>query len=269
MDQKVPKLKHGIGYGEKDGFDAELDIWDQLDKEKKIEAKKGTLKETFTRKGTTYPYKGTPEPILMDGEVILGFEIFADYVNKGKRVVADETSVIMEELVVAEEEPEEVVAIPESKATDDQNEESDLEAYVLNSIMDVFYDDYDVSFTALFETHDLFYSKVDAMKSDFAYLCDVSPNSYSVCDDHFMHMFGINSVQTESFNLGTNENPKNILLASDLTPEEREKMKEILKNDKKYLLGVMMICLGLIERLLNIRFPHILTSYQSNRSRED
>ena len=100
---------------------------------------------------------------------------------------------IVEELIVVGEEPEEVVAIPESKATDDQDEEPDLEAYVLNSIMDVFYDDYDVSFAALFETDDLFYSKVDAMKSDFAYLCDVSPNGYSVCDDHFMHMFDINS----------------------------------------------------------------------------
>ena len=58
--------------------------------------------------------------------------------------------------------------------------------------MDVFYDDYDVSFTTLFKTDDLFYSKVNAMKYDFAYLCDVFPNGYSVCDDHFMHMFDIN-----------------------------------------------------------------------------
>ena len=42
-------------------------------------------------------------------------------------------------------------------------------------------------------------------------------------------MFDINSVETESFNLGTNETPKNILIASDLTLEKREKMKEILR----------------------------------------
>ena len=89
--------------------------------------------------------------------------------------------------------------------------------------MDVFYDDYDVSFAALFETDDLFYSKVNAMKSDFDYLCDVFPNGYSVCDDYFMHMFDINSIQTKSFNLGMDENPKNILFASDLTPEESKK----------------------------------------------
>ena len=113
--------------------------------------------------------------------------------NRGKRAIADEAPVIVEDLIVAEEEPKENVTIPEVKATEDQDEELDLKAYVLNSIMDVFYDDYDVSFAALFETDDLFYSKVDAMKSDFAYLCDVSPSGYSVCDDHFMHMFDINS----------------------------------------------------------------------------
>ena len=43
-----------------------------------------------------------------------------------------------------------------------------------------------------------------------------------------MHMFDINSVQTESFNLGTYDNPKNIHIASNLTHEERENMKEIL-----------------------------------------
>ena len=71
----------------------------------------------------------------------------------------------------------------------------------------------------LFDTDDLFFSKVNEMNSDFSYLCDVLPNGYTVCDDHFMHMFDINSTQTESFNLDTHDNPKNILIASDLTPE--------------------------------------------------
>ena len=43
---------------------------------------------------------------------------------------------------------------------------------------------------------------------------------------YFMHMFDINSMQTKSFNLGTTDNPKNILLASNLTHDEREKMKK-------------------------------------------
>ena len=59
MNQKVPRLKHGIGYGEEDGSNAELDIWGQLDKEERDEAKKKTLKETFAREGTGYAYQGT------------------------------------------------------------------------------------------------------------------------------------------------------------------------------------------------------------------
>ena len=41
----------------------------------------------------------------MAGEVIPGFEIFADHVNRGKRTVANEAPVIVEELIVAEEDP--------------------------------------------------------------------------------------------------------------------------------------------------------------------
>ena len=160
----------------------------------------------------------------MAGEIIPGFDIFADYVNGAKKADVTKIPTGVEELIVAEEEPKENIATPKVKTTDDQDEELDLEAYVLNSIMDVFYDDYDVSFEALFETDDFFYSKVNAMKSDFAYLCDVFPNGYSVCDDYFMHIFDINSTQTESFNLGTTDKPKNILLASDLTHDEREKI---------------------------------------------
>ena len=46
-------------------------------------------------------------------------------------------------------------------------------------------------------------------------------------------MFDINSIQTKSFNLGTDENPKNILFASNLTPEDWKKMEEILRKRQK------------------------------------
>ena len=118
----------------------------------------------------------------------------------------------------------------ELKDTVNQEEECDFASYVLNSILDIFYDDFDMSVANLFDTDDLFFSKVNAMKSNFAYLCDVLSNDYSVCDNHFMLMFDINSVQTESFYLGICDNPKNILIASSLTHEERLKMKETLKK---------------------------------------
>ena len=68
-----------------------------------------------------------------------------------------------------------------------------LETFIENSFVNVSFDDIDVSFSSLFELDDLFFSKVDAIKSDFAYLCDVLPNGYVHCDDHFMHIFDINS----------------------------------------------------------------------------
>ena len=82
----------------------------------------------------------------------------------------------------------------------------------------------------MFETDDLFFSKINAIKSNFAYLYNVFPKSYFIYDDHFMHMFDINSSQTESFNLGTCDNPKNILITSNLTPDERIKMEETLRK---------------------------------------
>ena len=99
----IPRLKHGIGYGEEDGSDTELDIWGQLDREAEIEAKKKTLKMNFFREGTKYPYQGTPEPILMAGEIIPGFEIFAEHLNRAEKDVVVRAPVDIEELIVAEE----------------------------------------------------------------------------------------------------------------------------------------------------------------------
>ena len=33
----MPRLKHGIGFGEEEGPDTEVDIWDQFEKEDKAE----------------------------------------------------------------------------------------------------------------------------------------------------------------------------------------------------------------------------------------
>ena len=102
---------------------------------------------------------------------------------------------------------------------------------------------------------DIFFSKVDAIKSEFAYLCNVFLNGYYVCDDHFMHIFDINSVQTESFNLGINDKPKNILIAFDLTPEKRLKMEEILKRRQKVFAWGYEDMLGVDREITEHRIP--------------
>ena len=53
----------------------------------------------------------------MAGEVIPGFEIFAEYVDKVKKANIVEASVDVKELIVAEEEPKEEVATPDVKTT--------------------------------------------------------------------------------------------------------------------------------------------------------
>ena len=45
-------------------------------------------------------------------------------------------------------------------------------------------------------------------------------------------MFDINSLQLDSLNMGTNENPKCISISHDLTPEERKKFERILTKKK-------------------------------------
>ena len=115
----------------------------------------------------------------------------------------------------------------------------DLETFIQKSFIDTFSDDFDVSLASLFELDDLFFSTIGAIKSDFAYLCDVLPNGYAYCDYHFMYIFDINSTQTETFNLGTIENPKNIIIASDLSRDESEKMKKILIKRHKVFAGAM------------------------------
>ena len=120
----------------------------------------------------------------------------------------------------------------------------------------------------LFDTDDVFFSKFNAMNSNFAYLCDVLPNGYTVCDDHFMHMFDINSTQTESFNLGTHENPKNILIASDLTPEEREKMKEVLLKRQKVFAWGYEDMPGIDKEIAEHRiptYPHVTPVKQKKK----
>ena len=82
---------------------------------------------TFFREGTKYPYQGTPEPILMAGEVIPGFEIFAEHLNRAEKDVVVGAPVDIEELIVAEEEPEGETATPDEKTTGNQSKESDFE----------------------------------------------------------------------------------------------------------------------------------------------
>ena len=67
------------------------------------------------------------------------------------------------------------------------------------------------------------------MNFDLAYLCDVHPDGMHYNID-CIYMFDINSIQLDSFIMGINENLKNIHISYDITPEERENLREKRKK---------------------------------------
>ena len=67
--------------------------------------------------------------------------------------------VIVEELVLGPESEGDIVAMG-LKDVVSLEEELNFKTFVQNSIIDVFYDDFDVSSASLFETDDLFFQKL-------------------------------------------------------------------------------------------------------------
>ena len=81
---------------------------------------------------------------------------------------------------------------------------------------------------SLFETDDEMNSKVNAMKSSFAYLFYVFSNGSMHCIDQNTCILDIHSICTEPFNIGT-ENELCILhISKDVTHEERREIEKIL-----------------------------------------
>ena len=70
------------------------------------------------------------------------------------------------------------------------------------------------------------------MNYDLAYLCDVHPDGTVHYNIDRICMFDINLIQLDSFIMGTNKNSKNIYVSHDVTPEERENLREKKKKKK-------------------------------------
>ena len=83
---------------------------------------------------------------------------------------------------------------------------SELDAFIENALIDVFYSD-DVISSELFEDEDAFLAKVNDITTNFAYLCDVYPDGTVHLNDHTISMFNVNSVEMNAFNLRTKKQP--------------------------------------------------------------
>ncbi|XP_050222409.1 uncharacterized protein LOC126672502 [Mercurialis annua] len=88
----------------------------------------------------------------------------------------------------------------------------------------------DVFLSDVMDDNDVFLSKFNAINADFVYLFDVFPDGSICALDYFHSIFHINSMEHISFNLGTIENPREILLGGNCTPEFRERHERILKE---------------------------------------
>ena len=73
---------------------------------------------------------------------------------------------------------------------------------------------------------------VNNMNSSLANLCNVDPDGFGHFNIDHSCIFDINSIQLDSLNMGTNENPKYISISHVLTPEERENFERILTKNK-------------------------------------
>ncbi|KAF2290100.1 hypothetical protein GH714_002290 [Hevea brasiliensis] len=105
----------------------------------------------------------------------------------------------------------------------------------LESFSDVIFENFNnVIISSLFKEDSIFTTKMNAMSNGFAYLCDVSMDGtvYEI-HDAYTSIFDIDSVHTIPFNLGTIDEPCNILLAADLTSDERKDFERILKKYEK------------------------------------
>ena len=107
----------------------------------------------------------------------------------------------------------------------------DLARIISDSFCDVFYEKTDVITSGLYEDKNSIFMVVNDMKTGFAYLCDVDPNGRVHFNFDCSCIFDINSIQLDPLNMGTNKNSKYISISHDLTPEERENLRE--KKEEK------------------------------------
>ena len=79
---------------------------------------------------------------------------------------------------------------------------------------------------------DAFFSKFNAITSDFTYLFDVYSNGNVHTLDHIMSISHLNSIHTELFNRSDTKSPKELQLTISLSFEEKSELERIIKKEK-------------------------------------
>ena len=111
---------------------------------------------------------------------------------------------------------------------------AEVTAILKSSIDDILFEDTttrDNLYTfPLFETDDVMNSKINVMKSNFAYLSDVFSDGSVHCIDQNAYIFDIHSICTEPFNIGTENEPCILHILKNITLEERREIDKIFKS---------------------------------------
>ena len=81
-------------------------------------------------------------------------------------------------------------------------------------------------------SNDAFFSKFNAIISDFTYLFDVYSNGNVHTLDHIINISYWNSIHTEPFNISDTESSKKLQLAISLSFEEKSELERIIKKWK-------------------------------------
>ena len=112
------------------------------------------------------------------------------------------------------------------------NEEppQDLASIISDSFCDVFYEETNVITSGLYEDENSVFVLVSDMNSSLAYLCDVDSDGLVHFNIDRSYIFEINSIQLDSLNMGTNENPKCISI-SHLYGVEENRLSGMLCSD--------------------------------------
>ena len=194
--------KHGLGYTP----------------EEDTRTKKFT---SFIPEGSTEAYQGQIEKWEKEGVEKPGFKIFKDIIDsKEKHLSLSET--------ITEADIEELMRNLRLESDTENLNCDEVAAILESSIDDILFTQDDLCTLSLFENDDVMNSKVNEMKSDFAYLFDVFSDGSMHCIDPNTCIFDIHSICTEPFNIGTENEPRILHISKDITPEERKDIEKIL-----------------------------------------
>ena len=201
MMLKKSKFVPGLGLGKNQQGITELpDFKSQMHRHGLGYLPEEAMKANYQTEQGVFVYPGGKIPYLKGFEKAKGWEIFDDVgadVWNTQKLIQGQTAV-----------PDAVAAMDTGIVLAPLASVS-LEDFILNNVKPVVYLEQDVSVADYVISDDVFFSKFNAITSDFAYLFEVYSNGNVYTLDHIMSISHLNFIHAEPFNIGDTDHPKN------------------------------------------------------------